>query len=81
MKFLTAQRRDATGVDILRGQSLSAHRATADASTLTTKAELIEVLREIFGFDVDAIGADALDALWTRGPPAPTWRGRPPGRP
>jgi N-hydroxyarylamine O-acetyltransferase len=66
VKFLTVQRRDATGVDILRGQSLCRIGAAEHASTLTSKAELIAALHEIFGFDVDAIGGDALDALWQK---------------
>jgi N-hydroxyarylamine O-acetyltransferase len=65
VNVLTAQRRDAAGVDILRGLSLSRLGSGAHETTLATRAELVDVLHETFGFDVDAIGDDALDALWT----------------
>ena len=64
VRVLTAQRRDATGVDLLRGLTLHRIGSGASDSTLATNSELVDVLRELFGFDPDAIGDDALDALW-----------------
>jgi N-hydroxyarylamine O-acetyltransferase len=65
VKVLTVQRRDATGVDVIRGQTFLRIGDGARTSTLATRAELADALREIFGFDVDAIGDDALGRLWT----------------
>jgi N-hydroxyarylamine O-acetyltransferase len=66
VKVLTAQRRDSTGVDVLRGLTLLRIGSRASASTIASRSELIDALRELFGFDVDAIGPEALDALWVK---------------
>ena len=55
VKVLTVQRRDATGIDILRGLTLKRVGAGAFETTLTTEGEFAEVLREVFGLDLDAI--------------------------
>lgn len=65
VKVLSAQRRDATGVDILRGLTLSRVGELETESTLTTKAELIEALRDVFGFEPDTFDPDTFDVLWT----------------
>jgi len=62
---LAVQRRDATGIDILRGLTVLRIGSGAGQSTLTTKSELVDVLHECFDFDPVAIGDDALEALWT----------------
>jgi N-hydroxyarylamine O-acetyltransferase len=64
VKFLVAQRRDATGVDILRGLSLQRIGAGASESTIATSAELTEVLGDLFGLDVGQVGDDARAAMW-----------------
>lgn len=64
VKILTAQRRDATGVDILRGLTLQRIGEDASERTLTKASELGDALRDVFGLDVARIGPGALDALW-----------------
>jgi N-hydroxyarylamine O-acetyltransferase len=66
VRVLTAQRRDGSGVDILRGLSLKRIGHQASASTLTTRAELAEVLGNLFSLDVPPISDEAWDALWAR---------------
>jgi N-hydroxyarylamine O-acetyltransferase len=66
VKLLVVQRRDATGVDILRGLSLTRIGAGARASTLTTSAELTDVLGDLFALDIGKLSNEARDALWQR---------------
>lgn len=64
VKFLVAQRRDATGADCLRGLTLERLGAGASERTLTSNAELTDVLSDLFGLDVGQIDAGARDAMW-----------------
>jgi N-hydroxyarylamine O-acetyltransferase len=64
VRVLTAQRRDASGVDILRGLTLRRIGDRASESTLTTRAELAGVLGDLFGLDVSPVSDRAWDALW-----------------
>jgi N-hydroxyarylamine O-acetyltransferase len=64
VKFLTVQRRDATGVDILRGLVLSRTGSGAFETTLTDKRELIEVLADVFALGLTRADDRALDRLW-----------------
>jgi N-hydroxyarylamine O-acetyltransferase len=66
VRFLVAQRRDATGADCLRGLSLERLGAGAGESTITTRAELTDVLGDLFDLDVAAIDPVALDTMWRR---------------
>lgn len=66
VRVLTAQRRDATGVDVLRGLTLKRIGANASEATLTTRAELASTLGDVFGLDLDSQGPEAGDALWTK---------------
>jgi N-hydroxyarylamine O-acetyltransferase len=66
VRVLTAQRRDATGVDMLRGLSLKRIGDRASDSTLATVAELADVLGSLFGLDVSPVSDQAWDALWAR---------------
>ncbi len=66
VRVLTAQRRDASGVDILRGLSLRRIGDRAYESTLTTRAELADVLGDLFGLDVTPVSDQAWDELWAR---------------
>jgi N-hydroxyarylamine O-acetyltransferase len=66
VRVLTAQRRDASGVDILRGLSLKRIGDRASQRTLATRAELTDVLGDHFGLDVSPIGDREWDALWAR---------------
>jgi N-hydroxyarylamine O-acetyltransferase len=64
VRVLTAQRRDASGVDILRGLLLKRIGDRAFEQTLTTRAELADVLGGLFGLDIAPISEQAWDALW-----------------
>lgn len=66
VRVLTVQRRDATGVDILRGLVLQRVGDGASTGDLTTKAELLDALTDLFGLDLAGIEAATLDALWER---------------
>jgi N-hydroxyarylamine O-acetyltransferase len=66
VRVMTAQRRDASGVDILRGLSFKRIGDRASESTLTTRAELADVLGGLFGLDLTAVDGRAWDALWAR---------------
>ena len=66
VRVLTAQRRDATGVDLLRGLSLKRIGDRASDATLATRAELADVLGSLFGLDVSPVSDQAWDALWAR---------------
>jgi arylamine N-acetyltransferase len=66
VRVLTAQRRDASGVDVLRGLSLKRIGGRASQRTLTTRAELTDVLGDHFRLDVSPVGNQAWDALWER---------------
>jgi len=65
-KFLVAQRRDATGADCLRGLSLERLGAGASETTITTDAELTDVLGDLFGIDLAGISRAARDAMWKK---------------
>ena len=66
VKFLVVLRRDATGVDILRGLSLKRIGEGAAESTLATGAELTDVLGDLFGLDVDGLGHATRTELWEK---------------
>lgn len=66
VKLLTVQRRDTHGVDILRGLSLRRVGEGAADSTVTTQADLLAVLADLFGIDVGALHRPSLDAMWER---------------
>jgi arylamine N-acetyltransferase len=66
VKVLTVQRRDADGVDILRGLSLRRLGAGAFDATLTSQVELIEALGDVFGLDLAPVDTAARAALWER---------------
>ena len=66
MKYLVVQRRDATGVDSLRGLSLRRIGSDAGESTLASRSELIDVLVDRFGLDLSRVGPDGGAALWDK---------------
>jgi len=66
VRVLSAQRRDATGVDILRGLTLKRIGEQATESTLTTPTELADALADVFGLDIGRAGEQARSKLWTR---------------
>lgn len=66
VKVLTVLRRDATGVDLLRGLILRRIGAGAREVRLGSRPELDAALRDVFDLDLDPIGDEALGTLWTR---------------
>jgi N-hydroxyarylamine O-acetyltransferase len=66
VKVFTAQRRDATGVDVVRGLTLLRIGSDAKQSTLENRAELVEVLHDLFDLDLSALPDETVDALWTK---------------
>jgi len=66
VKVLTVQRRDATGVDVLRGLTLQRIGDRSHESTLTTPDELSGALHDIFALDLDRIDGDSRRSLWDR---------------
>lgn len=66
-KVVTAQRRDAAGVDILRGLVLSRVGAAASPGTpVTDRDEWFDVLLDVFGLRLDGVEPAARDRLWDR---------------
>ena len=53
VRFLTVQRRDATGADVLRGLVLKRVAVKTTERILESQSELFEVLGDLFGLDVD----------------------------
>jgi len=67
VKTLTVQRRDADGVDIVRGQVLSRVAETAtEVRTLDTQAEWFDALADVFGLTLDDVDAARRSRLWLR---------------
>jgi N-hydroxyarylamine O-acetyltransferase len=66
VKLLVAGRRDATGVDLLRGLTLRRVGRGATERTLTTQAELTDVLGDVFGLDTTTMTGEAGAALWMK---------------
>jgi N-hydroxyarylamine O-acetyltransferase len=66
VKYLVVQRRDAGGVDSLRGLSLRRIGTGAAESTLASPSELIDVLVDQFGLDVAPVPPGARAALWNK---------------
>jgi N-hydroxyarylamine O-acetyltransferase len=66
-KLVTVQRRDAAGIDVLRGQVLSRVEGTATVErTLTTRAAWFDTLAERFGLTLDDAGPGGRERLWRR---------------
>lgn len=66
-RTVTAQRRDAGGVDVIRGQVLSrvAHEQ-GEGVTLETRDEWFDALREVFELPLDDLDDERRDRLWNR---------------
>lgn len=65
VRYLTVQRRDATGADVLRGLVLKRVGMTTTECTLETEAQLFEVLGDVFGLSID-LETEVRQELWTR---------------
>jgi arylamine N-acetyltransferase len=67
VRVATAQRRDATGVDIMRGLMLTRVGAgTAPPDPLLDRADWFEAMAEVFGLRFEHLDPEALDAFWER---------------
>ncbi|HET8595362.1 MAG TPA: hypothetical protein VFM07_08945 [Intrasporangium sp.] len=62
-----AERRDATGVDVIRGLVLSRIGVGArTAEPVTARAAWFDLLADLFGLTLQTLSSEARDALWTR---------------
>ena len=67
VRVATAQRRDATGVDIVRGLVLTrVGEGTAPTEPLTERDDWFDALAEVFDLRFDGLPPEALDGLWER---------------
>jgi arylamine N-acetyltransferase len=67
VRVATAQRRDATGVDIMRGLMLSrVGKGTAPSEPLTDRDDWFAALGDIFDLRFDGVSIEMLDRLWNR---------------
>jgi N-hydroxyarylamine O-acetyltransferase len=72
VRILAVQRRDASGVDILRGRVLIRVEGSADGGVVRREEELTSAaswhaaLADVFGLTLDDVPADRLRALWER---------------
>jgi arylamine N-acetyltransferase len=67
VQVATAQRRDATGVDVMRGLVLTRVGAgTGPAEPLTDRSDWFAALADVFGLRFDGAPTDRLDTLWER---------------
>jgi N-hydroxyarylamine O-acetyltransferase len=67
VRLATAQRRDATGGDVLRGLVLArVGDGTASDSVLTERDDWFAALADVFGLRFDGADCDMLDRLWER---------------
>jgi len=66
VRLASVQRRDATGVDIMRGLVLTRVGAgTAPAAPLTERHDWFGALADVFGLRFERTAPEALDHLWT----------------
>jgi N-hydroxyarylamine O-acetyltransferase len=66
VKVAMAERRDATGVDVIRGLTLSRiGEQTHAAEPVTRRAEWFELLADLFNLRFQASSPEARDQLWT----------------
>jgi hypothetical protein len=67
VRLASVQRRDATGVDILRGLVLSrVGEGTAPAEPLTERDDWFAALADVLQVGVASMTSDQRDALWAR---------------
>jgi arylamine N-acetyltransferase len=64
VRLMTVQRRDATGVDVVRGLVLRRIGSGASEAVLETRTDLFDVLGDLFDLHLAADGG--ADALWSR---------------
>lgn len=66
VKFLTLQRRDADGADLLRGLVLKRNGSDAGERVIESEGDLFAVMGDVFGLDVALIPAGTRSSLWRR---------------
>lgn len=66
VKILSAQRRDATGADILRGLTLSRVGSGATQRIIESKSDLLAVLGDVFFIDLRPVGRSDLELFWKK---------------
>jgi N-hydroxyarylamine O-acetyltransferase len=66
VRVLTVQRREAGGVDILRGLTLRRVGQGAAEATLGTETELVDALTDVFGLDLHDVDRPSVRRLWAR---------------
>lgn len=66
VQLVTVQRRDATGIDVLRGLSLLRIGSDASRTTLATEADLVATIHDVFGLRLDEEQLQTLDAHWPK---------------
>lgn len=67
VRVATAQRRDATGVDIMRGLVLTrVGEGAATSEPMTERADWFSALADVFGLHFQHTPTEALDRLWQR---------------
>ncbi len=66
VKTMCAQRRDASGADIMRGLTLKRVGEGEFETQLSSLADLLDALGDVFGLDVSAVAADARRRLWDK---------------
>jgi arylamine N-acetyltransferase len=68
VRLVTVQRRDATGVDILRGLMLTrvGEGEPHSSAPLTERGDWFGVLADVFGITFSSTAPEALDRLWER---------------
>jgi N-hydroxyarylamine O-acetyltransferase len=64
-RTVTAQRRDAYGVDIMRGCVLTRRTAATSTVTFERRSDWIDALADVFGLHL-AVPATSIEALWGR---------------
>jgi arylamine N-acetyltransferase len=67
VRVATAERRDATGVDVMRGLVLTRVGAgSAPSGPLTERSDWFTALADVFGLHFGEMSPDQRDRLWTR---------------
>jgi N-hydroxyarylamine O-acetyltransferase len=67
VRVATAERRDATGVDVMRGLVLTrVGPGSSPSEPLTDRADWFAALGDLFGLRFEAVPAEQLDRLWAR---------------
>ena len=66
VRVVTAQRRDATGADVLKGLTFRRIGEGAVARDVDTEAEWADLLADLFGLDLAVLAPGRREALWAR---------------